>query len=277
MSSPCAIQNVLDCLRLVQKLNKTNHTSLSADINGFFTGKEMPEALGKFIAAPQYSAILHIAAINSLSKLTKGSYNDYQAIDIPETGVIVLHSHTKTKYDIAKKYVTPQITSVLDAGCSLGGIGLKLANDDGISKVILDNITVSELATAKEIGGKLGLTNVEYSSEGLVSLDVKVSMGLYFAIFHHLLRAHSFDDLMKLVIRQVSDVAVIELPIKGDALLANIVSTCEDPWNTRYATLESADSFKNAVSKYFNVVEHIKMDYGNGNLNRHTFVCYIRK
>lgn len=274
-SSP--ILNVLQCLRLVQKLDKTNYTSSTANIVSFFAEKQMPDALHKFIEAPQYSAILHIFAINSMSKLTKGSYNDYQAIDIPETGVIVLHSHTLTKYEIAKKYITPQITSVLDAGCSLGGIGLKLANDDGISKVILDNITVSELETAKEIGGKLGLTNVEYTTEGLVSLDVKINMGLYFAIFHHLLRSHSFDDLMKLVIRQVSDVAVIELPIKGDALLANIVSTCDDPWNTRYATLASVESFKQAVSAYFTVAEHIKMDYGNGDLNRHTFVCYIKK
>lgn len=277
MSFP-KIKNIFQCLNFVKEIDHETYKTIGQDLATFFNdrGQEMPQELADFTSHSVYSDDMHYNAVRVLRNLAKGSYNDYQAINIIEPGMITLLDHTKTKYEIAKKHLNSQIESVLDAGCSLGGIGLKLATIPGVTRVVLDNLTVSELDTAREIGDKLGLTNVEFTSETLTNLDINVDMGLYFAIFHHLLRNNSIDELMQLVLRQVNKIAVIELPIKGDALLDMIVSTCDDPWNTRYSALSSVDALKMALGKYFVISEEIKMDYGSGDLNRHAFVCYIK-
>lgn len=275
------VSNIHQCFELVKNCNLNKRENIRYSIQGFFSDRNqtVPAPVYEFLNNTDISTVLsaHTEAINALRELTLGSYNDYQHITISEPGVITLHSHTQSKYDIANKYIY-NMDSVLDAGCSLGGIGLKLAVNNQINpnfKVILDNVTASELNVAIEIGGKLGLTNVVYTTESLTNLNIKVDMGLYFAIFHHLLRTFTFDSLMELVKSQVSKIAIIELPLQGDALLANIVAGHEDPWNNQFSALASNESLKLNLSRYFNVVDEIKMNYGSGNLNRVAFVCYL--
>lgn len=170
-------------------------------------------------------------------------YTNYQMIDVVN-GELHLKTHTFAKYDVVCNNVFKQsdadsIRTVLDAGCSLGGIGLKIATLNGIYNVMLNNVTISELDTAKEIANLCNITNVEFSSDNILNLNTNYDLTLYFALIHHLLRTKDITDILQIINDQTNLYTVIEIPLRGDASLHNIVevSNIDNPWSTKYKPL----------------------------------------
>jgi hypothetical protein len=219
----------------------------------------------------------------SIVNKTNKQYRDYQIIDIIN-GIIHLKDHTLSKYknvidNVFNQYNSGNIKTIIDAGCSLGGIGLKLATLNGIEKVTLNNVTGSELNTAKEISHLCDISNVEFSYDNIFNITDSYDLTLYFALIHHLLRVKSISDILQMINIQTNMYTVMEIPIKGDALLNKIVqdSKIEDPWSDRYKALYTLDDLTSHISDVFDVLAVNKIEYGSGDLNRYSFVCKSRK
>lgn len=212
-------------------------------------------------------------------------YKDYQYVNIYNNGSInalELESHTLKKFNIAKS-VANECTSVLDAGCSLGGIGLSLSFLDNVKSVTLNNITEYELNVAKEIHNEL-LKNknnpqhnkeILFSSDNIITLEKEYDLTLYFALIHHILKSETIDFIINMIYHQTKKYTVVEVPLKGDTLLNNVIrdSGLEDPWSDRYVPLINADSFIKYLSGKFQVLSVHHIDYGSDKLIRHAFVC----
>lgn len=216
-------------------------------------------------------------------------YNDYQVIDI--TGdVITLGSHTLLKYNTVIQNIFNQfdnevtfgksnIRTVLDAGCSLGGIGLKISKNNNIESVMLNNVTVSELNVSKEIAELCGIKNVIFSSDNIFDVKDRFDLTMYFALIHHLLRCKDITEILQMIRCQTNMYTVMEIPVQGDALLDNIVnaSQIQNPWSTRYKALTSVDVLKQSIETVFDVIRVHEIEYGSKDLCRYVFICRIKK
>lgn len=204
-------------------------------------------------------------------------FTDYQKFTIDDDGKITLFSHTKNKAEVIQKYVEG-MRSVLDAGCSLGGIGAKIAQDNPNLTVVINNITQSEIERMKTVIELTGLKNITVNVINVVRINRKYDLTAYFAIFHHLLAAYSIEEIVAIVRKQTNKIAIIELPFKGDALLENVVSKVEDGWETRYNYLTTPEAFIDKVQCHgLRLIECNQMDYpGSNDLNRYYFVFDVR-
>lgn len=207
-------------------------------------------------------------------KLSK-SYNQYQDVKIDKTGTIVLGSHTNFKYNLSKTIVNFSTKSVLDAGGCIGGISCKLAQEYPDCHVTVNNITMNEISVAKEIKDSLKLQNVSLNTDNITTIKNKYDVTLYFALVHHLLKNMTFDEVMLQILRQTNSHTIIEFPLKGDVLLDEVIKQSKD--SSTYNILESVETVKNELSKYFCVDDIVDMDYGEhnvGKLKRTAFICH---
>jgi len=207
-------------------------------------------------------------------------FNNYQYVEV-KNKIVNLKEHTLDKYNVATE-VIKECKTVLDAGCSIGGIGLKLSQESHVESVTLNNITKNELNTAKEIGSLIESKNVKYSDENIFELKDTFDLTMYFALVHHLLRVKSFDEIMEFIKKQTNKYTILEIPIKGDALLDNVIKASQitDAWTAtsgRFYPLTSCGTLFTSLSKHFEIVSVQKMHYGSGNLARYAFVCKIKK
>jgi hypothetical protein len=213
--------------------------------------------------------------INSVGREITIKYNDYQYIEISKEGNIMLGNHTLDKFTIVKNFiglVGMDEFSLIDYGCSIGGIALSVAQMWPRSKVFLNNITRGELVICNKIKKDLLISNAVIENKNIVSDERVYDICLYFAILHHILKNMKFDDVMKMVLRQVGRYAVIELPFGHDALLSTVKNGARLRYEETFCFLENIDVFKEKIEKYFTVRDIIKMDYKNDNLNRYAFV-----
>lgn len=205
--------------------------------------------------------------------LTSKKYDTYQHLTVDDS-MINLTSHTLLKYEIVKKLVEQvgslNITSVLDAGCAIGAIGNTLAQQYPHLTVSLNNITASELKMAKEMACYAGLENVSFSSDNIMTLTQQHDLGLYFALFHHLLRGSTIDIILEALMKQVKKYAVVEVPLKGDKLLENVGGV---ELEGNFKVLLSADHLRHELLKNFSVLFEGPIVYPNSpDLFRHYFV-----
>lgn len=202
---------------------------------------------------------------------------NYQHLRVVDTHLEIF-GHTKEKYLLAKKVIDsdPSISSVLDAGCSIGGIGSKIAQKYPNTKVMLNNITKNELETAKKIVKDSNLSNVDTSDTNLFDINKKYDLTMYFAILHHIFRFHTPEKVIDMVRRQTNKYAVIEVPLKGDALLAKLLNH-SNHWGNNFFILDSVESFTMFLSKNnLKVLESNKIIYPNSpDLNRYYFITQI--
>ena len=124
--------------------------------------------------------------------------------------------------------------------------------------------------------------NVKYSDENVFDIKGNFDLTMYYALVHHLLRVKTFDEIMVMIVKQTNKYTILEIPVKGDALLDNIIkaSQINDPWTAttgRYYPLTSCGILFTCLSKHFEIVSVQKMHYGSGNLARYAFVCKINK
>jgi hypothetical protein len=211
--------------------------------------------------------------IEYFSKNLEKCYTQYQYINIDKFGKISLCDHTLNKYLIADKVLNynNDYKTVLDAGCCIGGIGLKIQQQFPNINVTLNNITLDEISVANEIKNNLILYNTVINKDNITSIKNKYDVCFYFSLIHHLLRNNSIDNILNIIFKQTNNYAVIEFPIKGDHLLDIVVSNSVNPIN--YEFLYSLDNLINTISKYVIVKEVIKVDYKNDIFKRYAIIC----
>lgn len=225
------------------------------------------------------SVILRLSA-----GLTK-SWINYQEIMIDVNNDLHLFSHTDKKYsffDIIKRDAirsNVSIESICDFGCSLGGIGTKIAHMNPQYKVTLNNITKSELDVAKELSRCLLLTNTIFTPSNMTDVKGPFDVTLYFAILHHILKNTNFEDIIKLVKSQTNKYCIIELPFGDDALLKDVMRHKSLNYEETFAHLEYVWRFINELQPHFEILHYEKLDYGiaSSDLNRFCFVLKIKK
>ncbi len=243
--------------------------------------------------------------INWLEKRAAVLLNDYQKILIDHNGKINLFTHTRSKMQIVQetlKLITDRThpISFLDAGCALGSIGNCIAQDNPNLQVTLNNITKVELDTAKFIAKETLLQNVSFSDCSITDYKASFTCTAYFAVFHHILKNLTIDQVCQVIKSQTNEYAIIELPVQGDILLDKIVGanaentnrSISDVWNTTYKCLQSVNELMSCLQKHFSVISVDKIDYNlhnetfSGNsvslddrpddLNRFVFVCKMK-
>lgn len=220
-------------------------------------------------------AIKHIdTMVEDFSDALVYDIYDYQKISIDRNGIISLHIHTLDKFNLLKSILPylPEKFSVIDCGCSIGGIGGKIAQLYPKSNIVLNNITKNELDTAKSMFSKLCLNNIVYDDTNIMSYDKVHDVTLFYALLHHLLRDMTFNELIEKIYKMTNIYSVIELPFYGDVLLAKVVKHGNLKYENTYKYLENTNNFMSEISKYFEIIDSKKIDYGTDDLNRYGFV-----
>lgn len=208
-------------------------------------------------------------------------HHDYQSVRVLSyaSNKIELLGHTQDKYLLAEKIIqkySDQISTALDAGCSLGGIGCKIAQRNPSMSVMLNNITESELKFAINLAEQSGCKNTSFNDTNLINIDSKYDLTLYFAILHHIFRQATPAEVIAMVKRQTNKYSVIEIPLKGDTLL-NLLMNHSNHWNENFYMLEDVQSFSSFLQQNgMEVIEHNPIVYPNSpDLNRHYFVVQM--
>jgi hypothetical protein len=210
------------------------------------------------------------------SKITK-TFDDYQHFDIDTNGELQLRSHTLEKYnafyDLTKLFPTyfENKFTIIDFGCSLGGIGTKIAQQFPESRVVLNNITLNELSVCDQNIKNSCITNIKTSALNVIDETNTYDVCMYYALLHHILKIKTFTETIELVYRQTIDYAIIELPFGSDALLKKVINDSVTRYEESFKYLESIDTFHESISRWFTVLFHRKINYGSDDLNRYVF------
>jgi len=211
-------------------------------------------------------------------RLIARSYDDYQHYDITCDGAYVLRSHTLEKYNIFLKLAKnlDQKFSIVDYGCSIGGIGMKIAQDFPLSDATLNNITIKELDICQYNIDNSCVQNVILTNQNMIDDNKSYDVCMYFAILHHILKNKTMDECIEIILKQIKTYAVIELPFGHDVLLKDVVSNSITNYKDTYYYLETIDRFVEKINQYFIVEYCEKIDYETDNLNRYAFILKKR-
>lgn len=202
------------------------------------------------------------------------SFSDYQYLQLRDAN-LQLSKHTLVKFEFVKQFLLSRAAdfkadSLLDAGCSLGGIGLKTALEFQIYNLTLNNVTTLELRIAKKVAQECLMTHcTTFCNRDIMKIDGQWSITMYFALIHHLLRAYSIDEILGKIALQTKQYCFIEVPFKGDHLLSLL------PLNSRYNCLDSVSIFIEKLNDFFIVEQVAKIDYEDHKLNRFAFALRI--
>lgn len=200
--------------------------------------------------------------------------NNYQYVSIDNGGILNLHKHTLEKFNLVEIMLNQkfEFNTIIDCGCSIGGIGIKIAQLYPDVNILLNNIDIQEIRSATSIYQQLCLINVNTSTDNIIDNVCSYDCTLFFAIIHHLLKNYNFDYVINKIYNMTNFYSIIEIPFKGDILLNNVIQNSVTDYEYSYKYLENVDTFMNAISKYFNVLFYKKIDYQNDNLIRYGFV-----
>lgn len=212
--------------------------------------------------------------IESVSNDIKLDIINYQYIHIDKNGILNLDNHTLEKFNLVNIILDkmPEKFTVIDCGCSLGGIGIKIGQLYSNASITLNNITKSEIETAENITNHLCMNNVIYNTENLITHENSYDCTLYFAILHHILKNLTFDEVMRKVYNMTNIYAIIELPFGKDALLRKIMESSLMDYKSSYYYLQNIELFLGEVGKYFEVISYKEINYGSTDLERYGFV-----
>lgn len=207
-------------------------------------------------------------------KDTSRSLNHYQNINIID-GYINIQSHTLKKYTYAKEILdlNNHITSVIDYGCSIGGIGLRIAQDYPHVKVSMSNIDDFEVNTCSDFIQCSRLKNITVKKENVVDSQNSYDLTMYFALIHHVLKNKTISYVIDMVYSQTNIFSIIEVPIGNDALLKMVKENGVVDYQNSFKYLESIDLFLDIFSSKFKILKVDNIIYPNSpDLNRHVFI-----
>jgi hypothetical protein len=215
----------------------------------------------------------------SIQKIT-----NYQYLEINRENKLSLNLHTKFKWDKFMKlynlhvnYNNDIIETVVDYGCSIGGIGLKIAQDYPKIKVTLNNINDSELKICRKLKNELFLNNIIINDENVRFIQNKYDVTMYYAILHHILKNETMENIIELINIQTNKYSIIELPFGNDALLCNVMKDGIVNYNDTFYYLENIEYFIKKINKYFDVLEYEKIDYGENSKDLNRFLFILKK
>jgi hypothetical protein len=200
---------------------------------------------------------------------------NYQYLTINRDGILNLENHTLHKFQLANRIIKnlPQKFTAIDCGCSLGGIGNKIAQLYPNSHITLNNLTKSELETAQNICQHLCLNNVDFDDSNILTLQNRsFDLTMFFALLHHLLKDIPFTQLINFIYQMTNHYTVMDIPLKGDALLDMIMANGNLPYHESFIMLESVETFQEAIKDYFEVIVAERIEYGGSDLNRWGFI-----
>lgn len=209
-------------------------------------------------------------------------YNIYQYVKVNRDGEICLSEHTLQKYTFASQIITlPDISpnmeyTVLDAGCCIGGISLKLAQSYPNLTVHCNNITTTELNTCSEIANRCNIVKHCVDNTNIINLKQSFDITMYFAIIHHLLKSATFDQVINMVLSQTKMYTIIELPVKGDKLLDMVIHDAQESHKQNYKHLDSLISLLAKLSEKMDMITYTKINYGNNDLVRYAILLKIK-
>jgi hypothetical protein len=92
-----------------------------------------------------------------------------------------------------------------------------------------------------------------------------------------MLKHHSLDEVMSMVRSQTKKYSVIEIPLKGDALLTHLAQDKPEVWNDTFTVFDNVDTFCNFLQGIkFKIIDQGKMNYqGSNDLNRWYFLVKV--
>jgi hypothetical protein len=151
----------------------------------------------------------------------------------------------------------------------LGGIDYQLLTKP--KSIYINNITKNELDICNKIKYELLFTNVTVENKNITNDNNSYDVCLYFAILHHILKVMTFDDIIKMVLKQTKKYAIIELPFDNDILLKTVMNNGTLNYDLTFGYLKNVDTFTEYISKYFTLHNITKIDYKTNELNRFSF------
>ena len=214
-----------------------------------------------------------------IKKKINRKYTKYQHMNIDENGTLDLFSHTLIKYEIAYNLIKEKVPStVLDARCCLGGIGLKLAQDFPDLNIHLANPDTDELNKTKQLSTDCMIFNTTFIPDQLSEIksirNTKYDLVIYYSLFHHLLKTLPIDEIIRRAKLQIGKYCIIEVPMRGDALLNRVMKLGTTVEN--FQCLASPDTFRYYLILHrLKVNRCIRINYGDSRLNRYAYVCSI--
>lgn len=218
--------------------------------------------------------------INKLERSMEKRMDIYQSLRITSNGDVILNPHMISKYDIVElciKMLGHTYFTLIDAGCCIGGVGLKIAQTFPHSYVCLNNVTKIELDQAISLIHDTLTYNVHTNADNIMDIDQKYNIGCYFSLFHHLLLRYEIDTILSKVVSQCDRFAIIEVPLGDDFLLRTVIKKymCgTDIYDkNRFTCLSSKVKFFDVLEKYFDVVYMCNIKYPDQHLQRYAFIC----
>jgi hypothetical protein len=259
-------------------------TSMNLVIQDNFGESRFPEMIVRFLQslyAKNYSKALEYLENSKrlLKQHVQKKYNNYQQVNVTDTGVIELESHTLDKYRLASEIIeTGRVKTVLDGRCLIGGIGLKLAKEYPDVTIALSNNDSNELDKTKQIAANCMIVNVHFINGHVKDIKLlptdKYDLTLYYSLFHHLLKTHSIEEILNLVKAQTKKYCLIEVPMQGDHSLNKVMkcSTQQD----NFKCLKSPDVFRQyLIMNKFKVNRCVRLDYNSDRLIRYAYLCLV--
>lgn len=218
-------------------------------------------------------------AKNLLKRQIPKKYDKYQHVIINENGSLDLSSHTLCKYNITEDIINnSEISTVLDARCCTGGVGLKISQEFPEIKVYLSNIDNEELNKTKKIANNCMIFNAIFLDTHVTDIKPvnKFDLVLYLSLFHHLLKNYNINELLSIVKSQTGKYCLIEVPMMGDNLLDKVIKTAGRDKADNFKCLTSPESFRYYLAmNRLQVIKCIRVDYGSKRLIRYAYVCVV--
>lgn len=216
-----------------------------------------------------------------LRQLHCAKYDNYQKATVNGQNMLIPIAHTAEKLNVVVEVVEYLLQSnmltksfsMLDAGCSLGVIGNSVGQRYPQSSVTLNNITQTELETAKSLAKHCNLSNVSFDGQNIYDLKTSFDVTAYFAVWHHLLKRYTVDEAVQKIANQTKKCTIIELPFFGDCLLDKVIGEDATLWENRYSCLKELNNFLTKLEQHFDTLTVHKVDYSNEQIVRYAIVA----
>jgi hypothetical protein len=173
-------------------------------------------------------------------------------------------------------------------GCNIGAVGFGLLQLRLAKAITLCELNQGDLDSAMAVYQRFNLARFEKPNgeatqfvhanilEHLKSTSDSYELILSFALFHHLLSQKPLPDILTLIANRCRRTLVVEVPLAGDVLLANVIKKSATP--DRFNCLASAETFESAILAALPacvILMSAPVLYGVtfSGLKRHVFVC----
>jgi len=203
----------------------------------------------------------------------KQKYPTYDTLKIEED-IIVIDYPIKQYHLIFDLIQKMNLNNVLDTQSNITGVGLKLAQDFPNILVTLECHTVDECNDTRNIISNCLIYNA-CVTHGIVkpTNGDRYDLVLYHTIIFDLLQTKKPSDLFQLVRNQVGKYFILDVPIKGDIVLAKIIKNHK---KNNYEYLLTPYTFRTYLcANKIKVNRCIHIDYGSRQIKRFMFICSI--